>query len=257
MKNEKNEKKNEIDKKRNYEIVKHNDLIQKSKYDLSTQEQKIILYLISKIKPGDEDFGFQEFEIKEFCKVCGIDDDNGGNYAALKKAVIDLSNKGFWVKVNTEYVSMRWIEKTRINTRSGIIKIKLDNDMKPYLLELKKHFTSYNLFYILAMKGKYSIRLYELLKSYEALGGCTFEIERLKTSLGASKYNAIADFRVWVVDAAIREINAFSDVSVTYELVKQGRKYHSIDFSITPKYNLDPLENLKVLENIKIRLDGG
>ena len=60
-----------------------------------------------------------------------------------------------------------------------------------------------------------------------------------------------------MVDAAIREINAFSDVSVTYELIKQGRKYHSIDFSITPKYNLDPLENLKVLENIKIRLDGG
>ncbi len=38
---------------RNYKVVKSNDLIQKSRFNLSLQEQKIILYLISKVKPED------------------------------------------------------------------------------------------------------------------------------------------------------------------------------------------------------------
>jgi len=38
----------------NDSLVKHNDLIQNARYNLSVQEQKIILYLISKIKPGQQ-----------------------------------------------------------------------------------------------------------------------------------------------------------------------------------------------------------
>ena len=37
-------------------VIKSNELIQKSRFDLSLQEQKIILYLISQISPFDEEF---------------------------------------------------------------------------------------------------------------------------------------------------------------------------------------------------------
>ena len=60
---------------RNYKIIKSNELIQKSKYELSAQEQKIIMYLISKVKPDDEAFITMDFDIIEFCCVCGIDID--------------------------------------------------------------------------------------------------------------------------------------------------------------------------------------
>ena len=68
-------------------VVKSNDLIQKSRFDLSLQEQKIILYLISQITPYDEEFKLYEFSIQDFCNICGIDHTSGGNYADLKKAV--------------------------------------------------------------------------------------------------------------------------------------------------------------------------
>ena len=68
-------------------VVKSNDLIQKSRFDLSLQEQKIVLYLISQITPYDEEFKLYEFSIPDFCKICGIDHTSGGNYADLKKAV--------------------------------------------------------------------------------------------------------------------------------------------------------------------------
>jgi len=57
---------------RSYKVIKSNDLIQKARFDLTVQEQKIILYLISKLKPDDDKSKTIKFEIKEFCSVCGI-----------------------------------------------------------------------------------------------------------------------------------------------------------------------------------------
>lgn len=41
---------------RNKTVTKANDLIQKSRFNLSLQQQKIVLYLISQVTPFDEDF---------------------------------------------------------------------------------------------------------------------------------------------------------------------------------------------------------
>ena len=43
-------------------VNKSNDLIQRSRFNLSLQEQKIILYLISQITPYDHDFKLYEFK---------------------------------------------------------------------------------------------------------------------------------------------------------------------------------------------------
>ena len=43
-----------ISEERNMFVVKSNDLIEKTRYRLSLEEQRILLYIISKIKPEDE-----------------------------------------------------------------------------------------------------------------------------------------------------------------------------------------------------------
>ena len=244
-----------IDTQRSYNVVKHNDLIQKSRYSLTVPEQKMIVYLISKIQLHDTNLNMYEFKINEFCEICGIDEKSGGNYTMLKETVLNLSNKGFWVNVNGEFVSMRWIEKARISPKSGNIKIKLDDDLKPYLLELKEKFTSYSLYFILAMKSKYSIRMYELLKSYQNLNQCEFEIERLKKMLDAETYDIFANFRMKVIDIAIREINTYSDIKVSYSLEKLGKMFNKIKFLIAPKHTLDFDESMNTWKNIEEKLN--
>jgi len=239
----------ELQEKREYKIVKRNDLIQNARYNLSAQEQKIILYLISKIKPEDTEFKLYEFQIKDFCEVCGIDTRNGGNYILLKDTIKKLSDKSMWVKLdNGKETLLRWIEKPYIDENSGMIEIKLDKDMKPYLLKLKEKFTKYSLYFTLAMKSRYSIRLYELLKSYQYKNECEFEIEQLKKMLFAETYNSFKDFRVKVLDIAMREINDYGDISVTYELERQGRKFHKIKFKMALKYDID--ESIKTFKRI-------
>lgn len=62
-----------IQQQRGYMVVKGNTIIQKSRFALSAQQQKILLSMISKIKPEDKANQTYSFEIQEFCKLCNID----------------------------------------------------------------------------------------------------------------------------------------------------------------------------------------
>jgi len=224
---------------RTYKIVKANELIQKSRFNLQVQEQKIILYLISKIKPEDVELKEYTFEIQDFCKVCGLDAENGANYKYIKQTLKDLRDKSIWItlKDGTE-TTLSWIDKVYMHPNSGVVTIKIDDMMKPYLLQLKEHFTQYELLYTLAMKSQYSLRLYELLKSYEFQHKKLFNIDELKIRLSAENYVRFPDFKRKVLDISMREINNLSDLTVTYEIIKESRRYAKIEFSMKIKEDL-------------------
>lgn len=228
-------------------VVKANELIQKSRFSLSLQQQKIVLYLISQITPYDEDFKLYEFSIVEFCKVCGIDYDSGKNYADLKAAIKEIADKSVWIRLaNGKQTLVRWIEKPYIDDNSGIVQIKLDADMKPYLLQLKENFTQYELLWTLNFKSKYTIRLYELVKSihYHELDTYSrdFDLEELRRMLGAETYKTYQTFKVRVLEPSIEEVNQYSDKNVSYEPIKNGRAVSKIRLIISTKDTLDRLK---------------
>lgn len=232
---------------RNKMVVKANDLIQKSRFDLSLQQQKIILYLISQIEPMDTEFKLYEFSIVDFCKVCGIDPESGDKYKEIKKAIKDIADKSVWIK--TEYdeeTLLRWVEKPYINRNSGTIKIKLDADMKPYLLQLKSNFTQYELIYTLRFRSKYAIRLYELIKSihYKDIIEYkrAFKVEKLKELLNAENYKEYRDFKKRVLVPSINEINNNSDKNITLNELKRGNKVEYIEIIVESKKTDDMLK---------------
>lgn len=238
---------------RNKTVVKSNDLIQKSRFSLSLQQQKIILCLISQITPYDEDFKLYEFSIIDFCKACGIDYRSGNNYRDLKTAVKEIADKSLWATLdNGEETILRWIEKPYINKDDGVIKIKLDRDMMPFLLQLKQNFTQYEIIWTLHFKSKYSIRLYELVKSihYYDLSPYIkrYTVDELKILLDGENYTEYRDFKRRVLVPAVDEINQYSDKTVSLEEVRKGRKVLAIDLTISSK---DSLEAVKIRSDIE------
>ena len=229
----------ELSQLRDYKVIKSNDLIQKSRFDLGTQEQKIVLYLISKIRPEDTELHEYEFSIVEFCKICGIDYANGKNYDNIKKTIKTLNDKSIWVTLKDGgETTMRWIERPYINNNSGVIKIKLDELMKPYLLQMQERFTQYELLYTLPMKSQYAIRLYEILKSYEWKKTVEMDLENLKRMMKAEHYTRFYDFKKKVIEIAMREIDDYTDLKVEYTLKKKGKQFTSIVFQIGTKETL-------------------
>ena len=233
----------ELELIREHKVVKSNLIIQKSRHQWTLQQQKAMAYIISMLKPDQEEFDWMVFDIFEFCKVCGINT-SGKNYKDLKATLLGLSNRGFWLELEDgEEITVRWIHRAKISPNSGLVNIKIDEYLKPFLLELQNKFTIYQLRYMLIMSSQYSSRLYELLKSYQNLekGEVHFDLEYLKRRIGAEVYERWVDVRRKVLDIAVREINEKTDITVSYKTKTSRKKVIGITFTIEEKTNVQEL----------------
>jgi plasmid replication initiation protein len=243
----------EVQDMRTYKVVKSNDLVQKARFSLSAQEQKIILYIISTLKPDNTIFPTFTFKISDFCRICGLNS-SGANYNYIRQALKKLRDKSIWIPLeNGEEGTFAWFDAVRLSAKTGTVTVTLSSSMAPYLLQLKEHFTNYELIYTLAMKSQYSIRLYEILKSYEFKKQKIFYLDFLKENLSAENYKTYSAFKQNVLDICMKEINNFSDINVKFEGIKEGRKIVKIKFSIGLKKNVK--DRLKTWENISQVID--
>lgn len=233
----------EISTQRDYKVVKANEIIQRARYDLNITELKALAYIFSKIKPNDTQLQEYVFSVKDYCQVCGIDYKNGGNYKAVKDTLKALRDKSFWVvEEDGKEVLIGWLQKVRISKGSGKIEVKLDDDLQKYVMGLFDNFTQYSLLSTLPMKSNYSFRIYELLKSYAFTKRHTFDIDDLKRQLAAENYINFKDFRKKVIEVAVKEINLYTDIEVTWQPITKGKKVIQIEFTITQRDSWGQLE---------------
>lgn len=239
--------------KREYLVVKGNELVQNNRFELSLTEQKTVAFICSMIKPIEaidraKGVPFQleyEFNIRDYCKVCGIDYDAGKNYADVKATLKHLRDRSMWLTLEDGSETLvGWLAKVTTNKKSGIAHIKLDEDLVPYLFDLGQRFTQYQLYNILAMKSAFSVRIYELMKSYAFQKSKTFEVDELKRLLmveDVKSYDRFPDFRRKVLEKAQKEINELTDLNIYYEPITKGRKVVKVKFRIEQK---NPMERM-------------
>lgn len=251
----------QVYEERDYKVVKANEIIQRARADLGLMEQKTFCYIVSKIKPTDNLDTEYTFTINEYCEVCGIEKNNGKNTENVKAALQKLLEKAFWISDEEgDWISIHWLQKARVSPKRGKVTVRLDEDMQKYLLGLQSNYTQYSLLYVLPMRSAYSIRLYELLKSYSGLHRKTFDIEDLKQRLLAP-YSNFKDFRKYTLEIATREINQYTDIEITWEPITKGRKVVQVHFEIKAKSMLDTTkinlkDNAQLDGQMRLNLDG-
>ena len=224
-------------------VAKSNDLIE-ARYRLSLNEQRLILLLISIIQPDDDDFHDYELRATEFANMFGIECDKDIN-SRVEEAAKNLVGKRLDLSIGDEMEYVAWFSKAKYTKGKGVIIIRFDASLKPYLLHLKSHFTQYKLHSIVKFKSSYSIRLYELLKSYEYLGnGESFyrEISVLELKnyfcVESGEYEKFSHLKSRMIDPSVKEINLHSDMFVSsVEYIKEGRAVNKIKFTVEPKKN--------------------
>ncbi len=234
----------DIAQEREYYVVQHNDMVQKQRFmtgknagnSLTVTEEKVLAYLISKIKPDATSLEPIEMEIKTFCEVCGLGRGSTDNcYPHVKAAVEKLAQRVMWLyDENTKSeTTVRYIERVTMFKRSGKIRILFDPMLEPYLINLAGNYFQFSYHNILAMSSKYSIQLYKLLKSYYfRYPSLRISVEELKVSLDATNYVKISHVKEKVIEPALRDINAFSDLCVSVDYEKQGRTITHVIFSM-------------------------
>lgn len=229
--------------KEEFIVSKSNYFIANSSYDLSLEEQRIILTLASMVQPQDEELKIYSFQISEFLKLLGIKDQT--KYNSLPILTKGLMKKVFEIREDGKIKQLAWLSYAEHDLGQGIVSLGFSPFLKPYLLQLKSYFTKYKLSNVLKMKSKYSPRLYELLKANQYnKRGFEIEVEELRRLFKAKDiYKAYKDFKVRVIEMGLEEVNKYTDIKVTYEEIKKGRKVNSLKFFI--------FENIKQEEPVK------
>ena len=224
-------------------VVKSNKLVE-ARQRLSIQEQRIILLLISKIRPEDINFLWYKFQITDLAKFLGLEKSKR-IYIDVRKAVRKLMKRVITIDRKGENIDLHWIESAAYGEK-GYVKIRINQELKPYLLNLKTHFTKYYIGYVIHLRSTYSIRIYELLKRFENIGEIFFEVERLKHVLGVNvdDYTLYGNFKNKVILVAQKELHEKTDIAFTFEEAKEGKRVTGVRFFIktnVPKQKVLPL----------------
>lgn len=221
---------------KHYIVKKSNYFIMNCNYDLSLEEQKIILTLASMVQPEDEDFKPYKFKISDFMKLINVDTKT--KYTEIPKITKELMKKVFEIHEGDILIQTAWLSSATYRKGSGMVELEFSPKLKPYMLKLNNMFTQYKLDNILTMKSKYSPRIYEILKcnEFKRQGYVELEIEELRKLLKVEniypKYN---DFKRYIIQRTQKELKKISDISFEFEEIKTGRKVTMLRFYIKSK----------------------
>lgn len=233
-------------------VFQHNNLVE-AKYHLTLQEKRLILWLISQIKPTDEDFKNHILDVKDFMNIAGLT--GHANYDELEKITLNLIKKALIIKnqeLNT-VTQVAWLCSARYEKNQGRVFLSFAPEMKPFLLNLKSRFTAIELTDVMQFTSVHAIRIYELLKQYENVGERVMTIDEIKSYCGVKSHlNQYIHFESRILLIAQREINNKSDIKFTFEKIKHGRKIESIRFLISKNMVYEILQEPQKLENASV-----
>lgn len=216
-------------------IVRKSNFLIEASYKLTAIEHKIILTLAASLNAEDKEFKKYSFRVKNLVSLLGLSNPN--EYKHLNKITENLLKKVLVLKTENETLQTHWLSSAKYIKGEGIVELKFDSEIKPFLLELKKRFTNYPLRYALKLRSQFSIRIYELLKQYEKLGNRLFKISELRAILGIGEdqYRQYTDFKKRVILVAQTELAEKTDLSFEFEELKMGHSVGQIRFIITTK----------------------
>lgn len=223
--------------------IKKSNMLIHSKYDLSVTEQRIILIAISFIQ--DSNNRTIEIPLREYKEMLGLESFNYTHFndvlKKLKQNTIVMTKMDKRTGELEEGLITGWID--RISYQDATISLTFNDDVWYHLIDLKEKllsYTKYDLKIILRLQSKYSIRLFEILKSVEFMGNYTIKIDEFRDIMFiGNKYKRFNDFTEKILAPAVDEINNVEDIEVSYKGIKKGVKYDSIRFTIKKKQEED------------------
>lgn len=232
-------------------IVKANDLVVAG-YELTANEQRLILTAIAKISPTqiDPETGYQ-IHAQEFSERFNIHPKTA--YRELREAASRLYERSIVIKTKEQTLKARWADMVILdnpyfsdvmsdeNWKSVVI--WFSPQIIPYLFNLTENFTKYKLSDVTEFGGAYSFRFYEFMMQFKSTGYIKISIRELRDRLDlGDKYPATKDLRVWVIETATKEINEKSPYKVEYNLIKTGKKFTHLELKFKEKRTKKPKE---------------
>lgn len=225
-------------------VVKDNALIQAS-YTLDLVEQRLMLLAIMEARETGKGIAPDSLlQIHAHSYAEHFDVNKETAYTVMKDA-----SKGLFDRYVTYHdknpktgkdrsFHCRWVDKIGYEKDTGIVYLRFTHDVVPLITRLEQQFTSYDIEQISSLNSGYAIRLYELLIQWRSVGKTpVFDLQQFRQQLGVEeiKYSRMSDFKKYVLDFAVQQINEHTDITVKYDQHKQGRIITGFTFNFKVK----------------------
>lgn len=193
--------------------------------------------MVAQIEPDDVDFNTYRIEVNSFMKSLGLK--GKGGYTVLKEVAESLIQKTFKrLDPLGSFELIGYISYAKYVVGQSYMELSFDPRLKPYLLNLKEAFTQYDIRFILTLRSINTVRLYELLKANEYQKKVEFALEELKEKLNlVDKYPRFADFKLYVLEPARKDLQKQTDIFFEYAAIKKGKSVIGVRFTITSQKN--------------------
>lgn len=225
-------------------IVKDNALIQAS-YTLDMVEQRLILLAIAEAREtghGITENSLLEVHASSYINTFNVEKHTA--YTVLREASKSLFDRYVtYHDVNPKTgkdrsFHCRWVDKIGYEQHSGIVFLRFTQDIVPLITRLEENFTKYELQQVSRLTSSYAIRLYELLIQWRSSGKTpVFDLLIFRQQVGveAHQYKTMSNFKTYVLDFALKQVNELTDITAKYEQHKQGRSISGFSFSFKQK----------------------
>ncbi len=154
-----------------------------------------------------------------------------------------ICDKMFDAKITLNYESggfelLHIFQRLKYEPKEGLY-IQFDNNMKPYILDLfqSNGYTKINIEQIFPLMSAYAVRLVELLLQFQGTKQKKLvrkiDVDDLRFALNVpdDAYTGRMDnFKKFVVDEPIAEINEKTEYEMSYSVIKTGRKITGFEF---------------------------
>ena len=215
------------------EVRQHN-AITTARYEYSELQLDIFLYLLSMLRRDKQD-GIYEIVVKELSAMTGKE----YKYGYLRKATEEMGSRMFEISTPKSYEQIWMFQRVKYVIGEGRIEVRFSDDIKPYLFDLKDNFTSFELYAALRLGSKYAKRIYALCSQWKDKGQTqTFSLNEFKKMLfllddkGNEQFERLSDFKRYVLDASVKQINQRTDLEIGYTLQKRGRSFNAVTFTV-------------------------
>jgi plasmid replication initiation protein len=218
------------------QVIMTNEMI-RAAHNLKLQEKRVLMLAIAKLEKDHfkNSNAVIRLQVSELQHVFGMD--SKSVYREAKKAVRGIRKRYlrfYEVYKNKKYeTDISWTTKATYADSEGWIELSLNKDLELGLLDLKGHFTQYQLGRAAALRSLYAWRLFELLMQFKKTGFLKILLDEFHDTMEStdSYKKDFSLLRTRVIEPAVKEICEKDGLKVKWEAIKTGRKVTALKFT--------------------------
>lgn len=221
--------------------IKMRNEVVNGRYHLPLLEMRMLMALAGHISKNANEFDCYSISASDLGKYMGLNDKT--QYTTIRKLARSLRKRELFFEwfarpdsKRKSWLTTGWFDYIMYDEEHSTLEFQFASKIEPMLLQVQEAYVQLRAKPLMAFSCSYSNRLLMLIMEWEKIQPRQISIDELRDMFQLlDKYKMFNDFKRFVIDPAIKEINALSDFNVKFTPIKTGRSYTHIKFFIKRK----------------------